>query len=275
MPDENLNFPPQKGDSHGYYRVLNTTVDATSDEIYHAWETALIENHPDLNLNKSTVALEARLRRIKEAFLVLYDPVLRAWYDGPEPFVTVLDREFAECSKRFASRAAGWKAILRINKEEQSKSLDDEARERADQACREQKQLAQDAAEKQLAQDATEKKSLADKARERADQACREQKQLAQDAAERKSLAGAAIYTAWSIMFLALTPTLSNQVLRIPTTDYIVNPTLTSSVVYGLAVAQLCLGVNTKIFILDTTMKKRINYTIIGAQLFSIFILAI
>ena len=238
MPDENLNFPPQKGDSHGYYRVLNTTVDATSDEIYHAWETALIENHPDLNLNKSTVALEARLRRIKEAFLVLYDPVLRAWYDGPEPFVTVLDREFAECSKRFASRAAGWKAILRINKEEQSKSLDDEARERADQACR-------------------------------------EQKQLAQDAAERKSLAGAAIYTAWSIMFLALTPTLSNQVLRIPTTDYIVNPTLTSSVIYGLAVALLCLGVNTKIFVLDTTLKKRINYTIIGAQLFCIFVLAI
>ena len=275
MPDENLNFPPQKGDSHGYYRMLNTTVDATSDEIYHAWETALIENHPDLNLNKSTVALEARLRRIKEAFLVLYDPVLRALYDGPEPFVTVLDREFAECSKRFASRAAGWKAILRINKEEQSKSLDDEARERADQACREQKQLAQDAAEKQLAHDAAEKKSLADKARERADQACREQKKLAQDAAERKSLAGAAIYTAWSIMFLALTPTLSNQVLRIPTTDYIVNPTLTSSVVYGLAVALLCLGANTKIFVLDTTLKKRINYTIIGAQLFCIFVLVI
>ena len=266
MPDENLNFPPQKGDSHGYYRVLNTTVDATREEIYHAWETALIENHPDLNLDKSTMALEARLRRIKEAFLVLYDPVLRARYDGPEPFVTVLEREFAEGVKKFALKVAECEAIRRINKEEQSKSLDDEARERADQACREQKQLAQDAAEK---------KSLADKARERADQACREQKQLAQDAAERKSLAGAAIYTAWSIMFLALTPTLSNQVLRIPTTDYIVNPTLTSSVVYGLAVAQLCLGVNTKIFILDTTMKKRINYTIIGAQLFSIFVLAI
>ena len=230
MPDENLNFLPQKGDSHGYYRVLNTTVDATTDEIAHAWETALIDNHPDLHSDKSILQLEERLKLINEAKEVLCDPLLRSRYNGRE-IVTP-----------------------------------DMARERADQACREQKQLAQDAAEK---------KSLADKARERADQACREQKKLAQDAAEKKSLAGAAIYTAWSIMFLALIPTLSNQVLRIPTTDYIVNPTLTSSVVYGLAVALLCLGVNTKIFVLDTTLKKRINYTIIGAQLFSIFVLAI
>ena len=230
MPDENLNFLPQKGDSHGYYRVLNTTVDATTAEIYHAWETALIDNHPDLHSDKSILQLEERLKLINEAKEVLCDPLLRSRYNGRE-IVTP-----------------------------------DMARERADQACREQEQLAQDAAEK---------KSLADKARERADQACREQKQLAQDAAEKKSLAGAAIYTAWSIMFLALIPTLSNQVLRIPTTDYIVNPTLTSSVVYGLAVALLCLGVNTKIFVLDTTLKKRINYTIIGAQLFSIFVLAI
>ena len=230
MPDENLNFLPQKGDSHGYYRVLNTTVDATTDEIAHAWETALIDNHPDLHSDKSILQLEERLKLINEAKEVLCDPLLRSRYNGRE-IVTP-----------------------------------DMARERADQACREQKQLAQDAAEK---------KSLADKARERADQACREQKKLAQDAAEKKSLAGAAIYTAWSIMFLALTPTLSNQVLRIPTTDYIVNPTLTSSVVYGLAVALLCLGVNTKIFVLDTTLKNRINYTIIGAQLFSIFVLAI
>ena len=230
MPDENLNFPPQKGDSHDYYRLLNTTVDATTDEIAHAWETALIDNHPDLHSDKSILQLEERLKLINEAKEVLCDPLLRSRYNGRE-IVTP-----------------------------------DMARERADQACREQKQLAQDAAEK---------KSLADKARERADQACREQKKLAQDAAERKSLAGAAIYTAWSIMFLALTPTLSNQVLRIPTTDYIVNPTLTSSVVYGLAVALLCLGANTKIFVLDTTLKKRINYTIIGAQLFCIFVLVI
>ena len=230
MPDENLNFLPQKGDSHGYYRVLNTTVDATTDEIAHAWETALIDNHPDLHSDKSILQLEERLKLINEAKEVLCDPLLRSRYNGRE-IVTP-----------------------------------DMARERADQACREQEQLAQDAAEKN---------SLADKARERADQACRKQKQLAQDAAEKKSLAGAAIYTAWSIMFLALIPTLSNQVLRIPTTDYIVNPTLTSSVVYGLAVALLCLGVNTKIFVLDTTLKKRINYTIIGAQLFSIFVLAI
>ena len=202
MPDENLNFLPQKGDSHGYYRVLNTTVDATTDEIAHAWETALIDNHPDLHSDKSILQLEERLKLINEAKEVLCDPLLRSRYNGRE-IVTP------------------------------------------------------------------------DMARERADQACRKQKQLAQDAAEKKSLAGAAIYTAWSIMFLALTPTLSNQVLWIPTTDYIVNPTLTSSVVYGLAVALLCLGANTKIFILDTTLKKRINYTIIGAQLFSIFVLAI
>ena len=202
MPDENLNFLPQKGDSHGYYRVLNTTVDATTDEIAHAWETALIDNHPDLHSDKSILQLEERLKLINEAKEVLCDPLLRSRYNGRE-IVTP------------------------------------------------------------------------DMARERADQACRKQKQLAQDAAEKKSLAGAAIYTAWSIMFLALTPTLSNQVFRIPITDYIVNPTLTSSVVYGLAVALLCLGVNTKIFVLDTTLKKRINYTIIGAQLFSIFVLAI
>ena len=202
MPDENLNFLPQKGDSHGYYRLLNTTVDATTDEIAHAWETALIDNHPDLHSDKSILQLEERLKLINEAKEVLCDPLLRSRYNGRE-IVTP------------------------------------------------------------------------DMARERADQACRKQKQLAQDAAEKKSLAGAAIYTAWSIMFLALIPTLSNQVLRIPTTDYIVNPTLTSSVVYGLAVALLCLGVNTKIFVLDTTLKKRINYTIIGAQLFSIFVLAI
>ena len=202
MPDENLNFLPQKGDSHGYYRVLNTTVDATTDEIAHAWETALIDNHPDLHSDKSILQLEERLKLINEAKEVLCDPLLRSRYNGRE-IVTP------------------------------------------------------------------------DMARERADQACRKQKQLAQDAAEKKSLAGAAIYTAWSIMFLALTPTLSNQVFRIPITDYIVNPALTSSVVYGLAVALLCLGVNTKIFVLDTTLKKRINYTIIGAQLFSIFVLAI
>ena len=202
MPDENLNFPPQKGDSHDYYRLLNTTVDATTDEIAHAWETALIDNHPDLHSDKSILQLEERLKLINEAKEVLCDPLLRSRYNGRE-IVTP------------------------------------------------------------------------DMARERADQACREQKKLAQDAAERKSLAGAAIYTAWSIMFLALTPTLSNQVLRIPTTDYIVNPTLTSSVVYGLAVALLCLGANTKIFVLDTTLKKRINYTIIGAQLFCIFVLVI
>ena len=202
MPDENLNFLPQKGDSHGYYRVLNTTVDATTAEIYHAWETALIDNHPDLHSDKSILQLEERLKLINEAKEVLCDPLLRSRYNGRE-IVTP------------------------------------------------------------------------DMARERADQACRKQKQLAQDAAEKKSLAGAAIYTSWSIMFLALIPTLSNQVLRIPTTDYIVNPALTSSVVYGLAVALLCLGVNTKIFRLDTKLKKRINYTIIGAQLFSIFVLAI
>ena len=202
MPDEKRNFTPQKGDTLGYYRLLNTTVDATTDEIAHAWETALIDNHPDLHSDKSILQLEEKLKLINEAKEVLCDPLLRSRYNGRE-IVTP------------------------------------------------------------------------DMARERADQACREQKQLAQDAAERKSLAGAAIYTAWSIMFLALIPTLSNQVLRIPTTDYIVNPTLTSSVVYGLAVALLCLGVNTKIFVLDTTLKKRINYTIIGAQLFSIFVLAI
>ena len=202
MPDENLNFLPQKGDSHGYYRVLNTTVDATTDEIAHAWETALIDNHPDLHSDKSILQLEEKLKLINEAKEVLCDPLLRSRYNGRE-IVTP------------------------------------------------------------------------DMARERADQACRKQKQLAQDAAEKKSLAGAAIYTAWSIMFLALTPTLSNQVFRIPITDYIVNPALTSSVVYGLAVALLCLGVNTKIFRLDTKLKKRINYTIIGAQLFSIFVLAI
>ena len=230
MPDEKRNFTPQKGDTLGYYRLLNTTVDATTDEITHAWETALIDNHPDLHSDKSILQLEEKLKLINEAKEVLCDPLLRSRYNGRE-IVTP-----------------------------------DMARERADQACREQEQLAQDAAEK---------KSLADKARERADQACREQKQLAQDAAEKKSLAGAAIYTAWSIMFLVLIPTLSNQVLRIPTTDYIVNPALTSSVVYGLAVALLCLGVNTKIFRLDTKLKKRINYTIIGAQLFSIFVLAI
>ena len=202
MPDENLNFLPQKGDSHGYYRVLNTTVDATTDEIAHAWETALIDNHPDLHSDKSILQLEERLKLINEAKEVLCDPLLRSRYNGRE-IVTP------------------------------------------------------------------------DMARERADQACRKQKQLAQDAAEKKSLAGAAIYTAWSIMFLALIPTLSNQVFRIPITDYIVNPALTSSVVYGLAVALLCLGVNTKIFRLDTKLKKRINSTIIGAQLFSIFVLAI
>ena len=202
MPDEKRNFTPQKGDTLGYYRVLNTTVDATTAEIYHAWETALIDNHPDLHSDKSILQLEERLKLINEAKEVLCDPLLRSRYNGRE-IVTP------------------------------------------------------------------------DMARERADQACREQEQLAQDAAEKKSLAGAAIYTSWSIMFLALIPTLSNQVLRIPTTDYIVNPTLTSSVVYGLAVALLCLGVNTKIFVLDTTLKKRINYTIIGAQLFSIFVLAI
>ena len=125
MPDKNLNFPPQKGDSHGYYRMLNTTVDATSDEIYHAWETALIENHPDLNLDKSILQLEERLKLINEAKEVLCDPLLRSRYNGRE-IVTP------------------------------------------------------------------------DMARERADQACREHKQLAQDAAEKKSLAGAAIYTAWS-----------------------------------------------------------------------------
>ena len=202
MPDEKRNFTPQKGDTLGYYRLLNTTVDATTDEIAHAWETALIDNHPDLHSDKSILQLEEKLKLINEAKEVLCDPLLRSRYNGRE-IVTP------------------------------------------------------------------------DMARERADQACRKQKQLAQDAAEKKSLAGAAIYTAWSIMFLALIPTLSNQVLRIPTTDYIVNPTLTSSVVYGLAVALLCLGVNTKIFVLDTTLKKRINYTIIGAQLFSIFVLAI
>ena len=202
MPDEKRNFTPQKGDTLGYYRLLNTTVDATTDEIAHAWETALIDNHPDLHSDKSILQLEEKLKLINEAKEVLCDPLLRSRYNGRE-IVTP------------------------------------------------------------------------DMARERADQACRKQKQLAQDAAEKKSLAGAAIYTSWSIMFLALIPTLSNQVLRIPTTDYIVNPTLTSSVVYGLAVALLCLGVNTKIFVLDTTLKKRINYTIIGAQLFSIFVLAI
>ena len=258
MPDENLNFLPQKGDSHGYYRVLNTTVDATTDEIAHAWETALIDNHPDLHSDKSILQLEERLKLINEAKEVLCDPLLRSRYNGREIVTPDMARERADQACREQEQLAQDAA--------EKNSLADKARERADQACRKQKQLAQDAAEKE---------SLADKARERADQACRKQKQLAQDAAEKKSLAGAAIYTAWSIMFLALIPTLSNQVLRIPTTDYIVNPTLTSSVVYGLAVALLCLGVNTKIFVLDTTLKKRINYTIIGAQLFSIFVLAI
>lgn len=75
-----------------------------------------------------------------------------------------------------------------------------------------------------------------------------------------------------SSVFLFLVPVLSSRPVVVPFTNYVVNPILTSSVMCSLALMQLCLGVNTQLFDLDTVMKKRLFWSIVGAQLFVIFL---
>lgn len=50
------------------------------------------------------------------------------------------------------------------------------------------------------------------------------------------------------------------------------NPTVTSSVFYILALAQLCLGANTQFFRLNTAIKLRVGWTIVATQLLAIFL---
>ncbi len=60
------------------YAVLNLSVDATADEIKHAYRHLALQVHPDMQDTQGTALL---FRQVQEAYAVLSDPGKRAAYD--------------------------------------------------------------------------------------------------------------------------------------------------------------------------------------------------
>ena len=90
-------------------------------------------------------------------------------------------------------------------------------------------------------------------------------------------------YPVSCLVFLSLVPVLNSRPVVVPTISgfgagnpYLkwlgVNPTVTSSVIYILALMQLCLGANTQFFSLDTAIKQRVGWAIVATQLLAIFL---
>lgn len=90
-------------------------------------------------------------------------------------------------------------------------------------------------------------------------------------------------YPVSCLVFLSLVPVLNGRPVVVPTIAVVgdgnpylkwlgVNPTVTSSVIYILALMQLCLGANTQFFSLDTAIKQRVGWAIVATQLLAIFL---
>ncbi len=60
------------------YAVLNVSVDATADDVKHAYRQLARQLHPDMQKQQGTAAL---FRQVQEAYDTLSDPVKRAAYD--------------------------------------------------------------------------------------------------------------------------------------------------------------------------------------------------
>src|SRR5512134_2311344 len=58
--------------------MLNVSVDATGDEIKHAYRQLARQVHPDMQNKQGTAVL---FRQVQEAYDVLSDPIKRAAYD--------------------------------------------------------------------------------------------------------------------------------------------------------------------------------------------------
>lgn len=247
---------PCEGDTLCYYQSLNVGTRATSAEIKEGWKAALQARHPDHACDEiGRLSREEDSKIINEAKRVLLNSSLRLEYDRRE-FVTpevaqeragqarrndeqgararhdAFQRDFQRDTDAFAARVAATKA----------------ARVAAAEAAR----VAAEAARVAAAQ-----------AEQRARVA-----QAARVAMLREKVLNAVL----SSVFLYLVPVLSSRPVVVPFTNYVVNPILTSSVMCSLALMQLCLGVNTQLFDLGTVMKKRLFWSIVGAQLFVIFL---
>src|SRR3989339_78565 len=66
-------------DKKGYYKLLNTTKDATTDEIKIAFRIKAKELHPDKNKNFDTTE---QFKQLNEAYMVLSDEKKRQEYDS-------------------------------------------------------------------------------------------------------------------------------------------------------------------------------------------------
>jgi len=255
---------PCEGDTLCYYQSLNVGTRATSAEIKEGWKAALQARHPDHACDEiGRLSREEDSKIINEAKRVLLNSSLRLEYDRRE-FVTpevaqeragqarrndeqgararhdAFQRDFQRDTDAFAARVAATKA----------------ARVAAAEAAR----VAAEAA----------RVAAAEAARVAAAQA--EQRARVAQAARVAMLREKVLNAVLSSVFLYLVPVLSSRPVVVPFTNYVVNPILTSSVMCSLALMQLCLGVNTQLFDLGTVMKKRLFWSIVGAQLFVIFL---
>ena len=60
------------------YAALNISVDATADEIKHAYRQLVRQVHPDMQNTQGTALL---FRQVQESYEILSDPIKRAAYD--------------------------------------------------------------------------------------------------------------------------------------------------------------------------------------------------
>ena len=247
---------PCEGDTLCYYQSLNVGTRATSAEIKEGWKAALQARHPDHACDEiDRLSREEDSKIINEAKRVLLNSSLRLEYDRRE-FVT------PEVAQERAGQA-------RRNDEQRARARHD-AFQRDFQRATDAFAARVAAAEAARVAAAEAARVAAEAARVAAAQA--EQRARVAQAARVAVLREKVLNAVLSSVFLYFVPVLSSRPVVVPFTNYVVNPILTSSVMCSLALMQLCLGVNTQLFDLDTVMKKRLFWSIVGAQLFVIFL---
>ncbi|KAJ6631597.1 hypothetical protein B0H10DRAFT_2159831 [Mycena sp. CBHHK59/15] len=89
-----------------HYTILSVSSDSSPSEIKSAYHRALLLSHPDKNLTANPLIGAVDIASIKEAYLVLSTPTLRAQYDartrrsrvptGPRPAQVISLEEFQE-----------------------------------------------------------------------------------------------------------------------------------------------------------------------------------
>ena len=278
---------PCEGDTLCYYQSLNVGTRATSAEIKEGWKAALQARHPDHACDEiGRLSREEDSKIINEAKRVLLNSSLRLEYDRRE-FVTpevaqeragqarrndeqgararhdAFQRDFQRDTDAFAARVAATKAA-RVAAAEAARVAAEAARVAAAEVAR--------VAAAEAARVAAEAARVAAAEAARVAAAQAEQRARVAQAARVAMLREKVLNAVLSSVFLYLVPVLSSRPVVVPFTNYVVNPILTSSVMCSLALMQLCLGVNTQLFDLGTVMKKRLFWSIVGAQLFVIFL---